>query len=98
MLKNLVLIIISFFFSITSYAETKIPFTLDWKFEGPSAPFFNSIDKGYFKDEWSKNYKYNKDMTDWDYSGPRETAEVLIKYQNVSEKRLKNGHKLFPKF
>ena len=50
MLKNLVLIIISFLFSITSYAETKIPFTLDWKFEGPSAPFFNSIDKGYFKD------------------------------------------------
>ena len=50
MLKNLVIIIISFLFSITSYAETKIPFTLDWKFEGPSAPFFNSIDKGYFKD------------------------------------------------
>ncbi len=51
MFKNLVLIIISFLFSITSYADTKIPFTLDWKFEGPSAPFFNAIDKGYFKDE-----------------------------------------------
>jgi len=37
-------------FSITSYADTKIPFTLDWKFEGPSAPFFNAIDKGYFKE------------------------------------------------
>jgi NitT/TauT family transport system substrate-binding protein len=48
--KNLVLIIISFLFSITSYADTKIPFTLDWKFEGPSAPFFNAIDKGYFRD------------------------------------------------
>jgi len=48
--KNLVLLIISFLFSITSYADTKIPFTLDWKFEGPSAPFFNAIDKGYFKD------------------------------------------------
>ncbi len=50
MFKNLVLIIISFLFSITSYADIKIPFTLDWKFEGPSAPFFNAIDKGYFKD------------------------------------------------
>ena len=50
MFKNLILIIISFLFSITSYADTKIPFTLDWKFEGPSAPFFNAIDKGYFKD------------------------------------------------
>jgi len=50
LLKSLVLIIVSFFFSITSYADTKIPFTLDWKFEGPSAPFFNAIDKGYFKD------------------------------------------------
>ena len=28
-----------------------------------------------YYDEWSKNNKYNKDMTDWDYSGPRETAE-----------------------
>ena len=50
MFKNLVLIIISFLFSITSYADTKIPFTLDWKFEGPSAPFFNAIDKGFFKE------------------------------------------------
>ncbi len=50
MFKNLVLIIISFLFSTTSYADTKIPFTLDWKFEGPSAPFFNAIDKGYFKE------------------------------------------------
>ena len=50
MFRNLFLITISFLFSITSYAGTKIPFTLDWKFEGPSAPFFNAIDKGYFKD------------------------------------------------
>ena len=40
-----------------------------------------------YYDEWSKNYKYNKDMTDWDYSGPRETAEVLVKYQK--EKNIK---------
>ena len=34
-----------------------------------------------YYDEWSKNYKYNKDMNEWDYSGPRETAQVIIKYQ-----------------
>ena len=28
-----------------------IKFTLDWKFEGPAAPFLVAIDKGYFKDE-----------------------------------------------
>ncbi len=50
MLNKLLIILATLFISITSYADTKIPFTLDWKFEGPSAPFFNAIDKGYFKD------------------------------------------------
>lgn len=30
-------------------AETKVPFALDWKFEGPSAPYFLAIDNGHFK-------------------------------------------------
>jgi NitT/TauT family transport system substrate-binding protein len=32
-------------------AETKINFALDWKFEGPSAPYFAAIDNGHFADE-----------------------------------------------
>jgi NitT/TauT family transport system substrate-binding protein len=32
-------------------AQTPIKFTLDWKFEGPAAPFTVAIDKGYFKAE-----------------------------------------------
>ncbi len=31
-------------------AQTKLPFALDWKFEGPAAPYFMAIDKGYFGD------------------------------------------------
>jgi NitT/TauT family transport system substrate-binding protein len=50
LLNKLLIILASLLISITSYADTKISFTLDWKFEGPSAPFFNAIDKGYFKD------------------------------------------------
>jgi NitT/TauT family transport system substrate-binding protein len=30
---------------------TEVDFTLDWKFEGPSAPFFVAIDRGYFEEE-----------------------------------------------
>ncbi|MEM9605074.1 MAG: ABC transporter substrate-binding protein [Pseudomonadota bacterium] len=28
---------------------TKVPFALDWKFEGPSAPYFAAIDNGHFE-------------------------------------------------
>ena len=31
-----------------AFAETEVPFALDWKFEGPAAPYFVAIDKGYF--------------------------------------------------
>ncbi|CUI77428.1 ABC transporter substrate-binding protein [Cognatishimia activa] len=29
---------------------TDVPFALDWKFEGPSAPYFAAIDNGHFKE------------------------------------------------
>ncbi|QRG05433.1 ABC transporter substrate-binding protein [Xanthobacter dioxanivorans] len=32
-------------------AETDVKFALDWKFEGPSAPYFVALDKGYYKQE-----------------------------------------------
>ena len=31
--------------------EIQVRFALDWRFEGPSAPFFVAIDKGYYKAE-----------------------------------------------
>ncbi|WP_205320111.1 ABC transporter substrate-binding protein [Notoacmeibacter marinus] len=32
-----------------SWAQQAMPFALDWKFEGPAAPYFLAIDKGYFE-------------------------------------------------
>ena len=32
-------------------AQTEIPFALDWKFEGPAAPYFLAIDSGLFEAE-----------------------------------------------
>lgn len=37
--------------SVAAAQATDIKFTLDWKFEGPAAPFLVAIDKGYFKAE-----------------------------------------------
>jgi ABC-type nitrate/sulfonate/bicarbonate transport system substrate-binding protein len=32
-------------------AQTAMPFALDWKLEGPAAPYFIALDKGYFTAE-----------------------------------------------
>ena len=31
--------------------EVAVRFALDWRFEGPAAPYFVAIDKGYYKQE-----------------------------------------------
>ena len=36
------------FTTVASQAETNVQFALDWKFEGPSAPYFLAIDNGHF--------------------------------------------------
>lgn len=38
------------FLASPALAETDMPFALDWKFEGPSAPYFHALDAGYFAD------------------------------------------------
>jgi NitT/TauT family transport system substrate-binding protein len=37
--------------SAPAFAQQAIKFSLDWKFEGPAAPFTVAVDKGYFKAE-----------------------------------------------
>lgn len=41
-----------FFAALTTpaLAQTDTQFALDWKFEGPSAPYFQALDAGYFAD------------------------------------------------
>lgn len=49
--KFLVFTCIYAFITTSASATTKVQFTLDWKFEGPAAPYFLAIDKGLFKAE-----------------------------------------------
>src|SRR5262245_56570947 len=37
--------------TLPAVAQTDLKFALDWKFEGPAAPYFVAIDKGYYKAE-----------------------------------------------
>ena len=34
-----------------------------------------------YYDEWGDKDKYNKDMLDWNYTGPKETSEIFNKYE-----------------
>ena len=37
--------------NLSAAAQTAVKFALDWRFEGPSAPYFVAIDRGYYKAE-----------------------------------------------
>ena len=43
----------------------------------------NEVMKYY--DEWGDKNKYNKDMVDWNYTGPKETAEIFNKHENKKD-------------
>jgi NitT/TauT family transport system substrate-binding protein len=38
-------------FTVPALAQTSMPFALDWRFEGPAAPYFVAIDNGHFAAE-----------------------------------------------
>ena len=38
-----------------------------------------------YYDEWGADNKYDKDMVEWDYTGPKETVDTFKKYANNKE-------------
>ena len=41
-----------------------------------------------YYDEWGIENKYDQDMADWNYTGPKETSEVFIKYENNKDAKI----------
>ena len=41
-----------------------------------------------YYDEWTVENKYDKDMVDWNYTGPKETTEVFIKYEKNKDAKI----------
>jgi len=41
-----------------------------------------------YYDEWGKENKYDKDMVDWNYTGPKETSEVFAKYNRNKDAKI----------
>ena len=41
-----------------------------------------------YYDEWGEGNKYDKDMVDWNYTGPKETTEVFIRYNKDKEAKI----------
>ncbi|WP_102108587.1 ABC transporter substrate-binding protein [Oceaniglobus roseus] len=50
-LKPLVPAFLLAFGATAAAAQTAMPFALDWKFEGPAAPYFQAIDSGFYAEE-----------------------------------------------
>lgn len=50
MLNRTILAVAGVLAASFAHAQEKMPFALDWKFEGPSAPYFAAIDNGHFAD------------------------------------------------
>ncbi|KCV81196.1 NMT1/THI5 family protein [Actibacterium atlanticum] len=48
LMKSLAIAAAAAISATAALAETKTPFTLDWKFEGPSAAYFAAADNGHF--------------------------------------------------
>ena len=41
-----------------------------------------------YYDEWGEGNKYDKDMVDWHYTGPKETSEVFIKHNKNKDAKI----------
>ena len=41
-----------------------------------------------YYDEWGEGNKYDKDMVDWNYTGPIETTEVFIKHEKNKDAKI----------
>lgn len=50
-MRSLVVCLSALVLSSGAFAQTAIKFALDWRFEGPAAPYFVAIDQGYYADE-----------------------------------------------
>ena len=50
-MRFLIILLATILYGTPTFALTTIRFSLDWKFEGPSAPYFVALDKGYFEAE-----------------------------------------------
>ena len=48
-MRFLMILLTTILYVTSAYALTPIKFSLDWKFEGPAAPYFVALDKGYFE-------------------------------------------------
>ncbi len=48
---RLIAVLLATFLIASAHAQTAVKFALDWRFEGPAAPYFVAIDKGYYKAE-----------------------------------------------
>ena len=73
------------------FIKSEVSFIMAQKDVGNKIPIYKLKDTDQvmkYYDEWGDGNKYDKDMVDWNYTGPKETTKVFSEFQKNKDAKI----------